>query len=56
MSERDYSICAETDDGKHRPRDGYDPEMPPGYATIECSACGQTTGIKIPSYDDIEWG
>lgn len=53
MAERDYSICPDTVDGKHRPRDGYDREMPEGFLTVECSACGITTGVPIPDY--IEW-
>ena len=55
MTEHDYSICPDNPDGKHRPKDGWDPEQPAGFVTIECASCGQTTGYPIPPLEDITW-
>jgi hypothetical protein len=54
MPKRDYSICEETQDARHVPRDGH-PDAGEGFLTIECAACGQTTGYPIPPLDDITW-
>lgn len=55
LEEHDYDICPYMPDGRHVPRAGYDPEQSEGYATVECSACGQTTGIPIPPTEEITW-
>jgi hypothetical protein len=54
----EYDWCAERD-AEHDPRIALmqDPEMPPGYVTIECAACHQTTGVAfdMPAAEDIDW-
>ncbi len=56
MTERDYAYCVERD-AEHDPVPAavHDPEMPPGYFTIQCKACGQTTGYPMPDPEDIDW-
>ena len=58
MTEHDYNVCPDTTDGVHvpRPAEMSDREMPPGYFTVECAACGQTTGYPVPDPDELDWG
>lgn len=57
MNEHDWARCPDNDDGRHRPVQGpYDPELNPGFLSVECDGCGQTTGVPIPPLDSIDWG
>lgn len=53
----EYEYCVERD-AEHDPipAAAHDREMPEGYLTIECAACGQTTGYPMPRPEDIDWG
>jgi len=53
----DYGWCKERD-AEHDPVPApvHDKDMPPGYFTIECAACHQTTGYPMPDPEDIDWG
>lgn len=55
--EYDFSICSESDDGKHEPGPAFmhDVGMPEGYFTVECRRCRQTTGFPLPPPDEIVW-
>ena len=62
QTEHDYNLCPENtggpgENGTHEPRAAYvsDRDMPPGYFTVECSRCHQTTGYPLPDPQDIEW-
>jgi mono/diheme cytochrome c family protein len=58
MTDDDYNVCPATTDGKHKPKpaDVHDRDMPPGYFTVECAACHQTTGYPFAlASEDIEW-
>lgn len=53
---KNYHECDANPSGVHGPlRGGYDPEMPEGFATVECAACGLATGIPIPDAADLTW-
>lgn len=54
--ERDYNVCPENLNGVHGPIVQHlDLEIPEGYCSVACTACGTTTGIPIPPVDQIEW-
>lgn len=54
---RDYSICTVNEDGKHGPiRAGIDPEIEDTHVSVECAACGVSTGFPIADFiDRVEW-
>jgi hypothetical protein len=53
---RDYSVCAETIDGLHVLVAGVDHEWSDTHVSIQCRACGTTTGYPIADIRDrLEW-
>lgn len=64
QTQRDYNVCAETDDGRHVPKMGPPDSFfdEPGqyregdiWVNIECAACGITTAARIMGADNLEW-
>jgi hypothetical protein len=58
MPERDYSVCDDSDDGKHEPRPAPVNDQADRYThilTVECAHCGLTTGVPMPEPTDIDW-
>lgn len=53
----DYSHCRANVGGKHGPlRAGVDPEIENTHISVECAACGITTGFPIAEIADrLEW-
>lgn len=53
----EYEYCPERD-AEHDPMPAQisDPDnVRAGYFTVECRACGQTTGVPMPAAEAVEW-
>jgi hypothetical protein len=55
---RDYNVCPSNADGRHGPivHNFEDYDIDPGYVSVRCEACGESTGHPIAAFaDDLEW-